>query len=86
MTIKRGRQPGTGPVLIDAEAARDNRLTLRARGLLLLVFGFPEDSELDPAVLAQSLPADESAEDVRLALAELERYGYLHTDDDASGN
>lgn len=77
MIVRRGERSGTGAFPFAREAARDNRLSLQARGLLAFILSFPDGAEVDPTEMARDLPFPNTAKDVRLALADLERYGYL---------
>lgn len=76
MAIVRDDRPSSSHfTLVANEAARDSRLTLRARGVLLLVLSFKEGWQTSAeAIAARSI---EGRDAVRTALAELEQLGYL---------
>lgn len=75
MTIYRGAGSGDAVVVILRAAAQDNRISLRALGVLTNVMSRPDDWRTTGAHLAEQRPEGRDA--VLKALAELERYGYL---------
>ena len=75
MTIVRGSGPGDAVVVILRCAAQDDRLSYRARGILLAVMSRPEDWRTGYRRLAEGTPEGERT--VLKALRELETYGYL---------
>lgn len=75
MTIRRGASPGDAVVTILRAAAQDDRLSFRARGVLVAVMSRPKDWRTDYRQLSKEGREGERA--VLGALAELERLGYL---------
>lgn len=81
-----GGQIKRGPIAADVigrhfttvcnAAARDRRLSRRARGLLVEVLSHQEGFTISEAALVAAGPEGRDA--IRTALRELERYGYLH--------
>lgn len=74
--IRRAKRPGGGYTVIQNATARDNRLTYRARGLLLAMLSHPDDWSFNRDRLAALSPG-EGQHAVRDALTELEQFGYL---------
>lgn len=75
MTIIRGAGAGDAVVAILRSAAQDERLSFRARGVLVAVMSRPADWRTSYRRLATEGREGERA--VLAALAELEEYGYL---------
>lgn len=73
--IKRAKRPGGGYTVVQNVVARDERLSDRARGLLLRMLSYPDDWNFDSKRLAEG--AREGRDAIRSALTELESAGYL---------
>ncbi|WKW87091.1 helix-turn-helix DNA binding domain protein [Microbacterium phage Nicole72] len=80
-TIRRGPRPADNYTIISNTAARDSRLTLRARGLLTLLSSHAVGFTTSLAALARQNP--EGIDAIRKAVHELERYGYLVREEQA---
>lgn len=74
-TIRRGRRPADNYTIISNDAARDSRLTLKARGLYALLSSHAVGYTTSLRALARQNP--EGIDAIRTAVHELERYGYL---------
>jgi hypothetical protein len=74
-TIRRGRRPADNFTIISNDAARDSRLSLRARGLLVLLSSHAVGYTTSLRALARQNP--EGIDAIRVAVNELERFGYL---------
>ncbi len=61
--------------MIDRRTAEDERLSFRARGVLLWLLAKPDDWHTDSILIAEA--GQEGRDAVRTALNELQRYGYL---------
>ncbi|MEU9831907.1 hypothetical protein AB0D67_10255 [Streptosporangium sp. NPDC048047] len=73
--IRRGRMRGDRFTQISNDLARDHRLTRRARGLFVELASHREGWQTSLAQLAEAGP--EGTHALRVAIAELEQYGYL---------
>jgi hypothetical protein len=62
-------------VVIDKRAAEDDRLSLRAKGLLLYLLTLPDDWVISPSHVANTC-ANTSVAVIRNVLKELKRFGY----------
>lgn len=78
-TIRRGPRPAEHYTIISNAAARDSRLSLKARGLLLLLSSHAVGFTTSLSALARQNP--EGIDAIRGAVHELERYGYLVRDE-----
>lgn len=76
MTIIRGPQPQENFQILPNATARDQRLSFRARGLLVLMLSYPPDWQFNRDWLARQTDG-EGVSAVRTALQELETCGYL---------
>lgn len=74
--IKRAKRPDTGYLWVLNSVARDQRVSRRARGLLIEMLSYPDDWDFDRDWLAAQSD-HEGQHAVRNALAELEKFGYL---------
>lgn len=79
-------KPRTGFTVLPNRTLRDNRLSLKTRAILAIMFSLPEDWDYTAAGLSAICGAGRDA--VRSALRELEEYGYLTRvqQHDASGH
>lgn len=68
-------KPRTGFTVLPNRTLRDNRLSLKTRAILAIMFSLPEDWDYTAAGLSAICGAGRDA--VRSALRELEEYGYL---------
>ena len=68
-------RPRTGFTVLPNRTLRDNRLSLKTRAILAIMFSLPEDWDYTAAGLSAICGAGRDA--VRSALRELEEYGYL---------
>lgn len=68
-------KPRTGFTVLPNRTLRDNRLSLKTRAILAIMFSLPEDWDYTAAGLAAICGAGRDA--VRSALRELEKFGYL---------
>lgn len=68
-------KPRTGFTVLPNCTLRDNRLSLKTRAILAIMFSLPEDWDYTAAGLSAICGAGRDA--VRSALRELEEYGYL---------
>lgn len=64
--------------------AQNDRLSLRARGLLGLLFSYPPGHSFTLTVLARENPEGRTA--IRTALAQLESHGYLSSSQTPTGS
>ncbi len=68
-------------VLLPRAALQDNRLSMLARGILMILLSQPPGSRWTPATLPGWVPtADETIEDIQEAWAELVAVGYVTPD------
>ena len=70
--------------VISNKAVYDNRLSLKARGLLMLILGLPRDRELSISGLASLKIAGLTT--LKSAFAELKKHGYLEYSRKGSNN
>lgn len=68
-------KPRTGFTVLPNRTLRDNRLSLKTRAILAIMFSLPEDWDYTAAGLSAICGAGRDA--VRSALRELEKFGYL---------
>lgn len=68
-------RPRTGFTVLPNRTLRDNRLSLKTRAILAIMFSLPEDWDYTAAGLSAICGAGRDA--VRSALRELEKFGYL---------
>lgn len=73
--IRRAERPTTGYTLIRNSVLRDERLSYRARGVLVAVLSRPDHWQTSAEAL--SAEAKEGRDAIRVALAELEDAGYV---------
>lgn len=73
--IVRGKRLERGFTIIDNSVIRDDRLSLKARALLMLILSFPDDWRTDHRSLARMCKEGETA--IRTGLRELRAAGYL---------
>lgn len=73
--IVRGKRLERGFTIVDNDVIRDNRLSLKARALLMLILSFPDDWRTDNRSLARMCKEGETA--IRSALRELRETGYM---------
>jgi hypothetical protein len=76
MTIVRGPEPRENFQILPNATARDQRLSFRARGLLVLMLSYPPNWQFNRDWLARQTDG-EGVSAVRTALQELETCGYL---------
>ena len=74
--IRRAKRPDTGYLWVLNSVARDQRVSRRARGLLIEMLSYPDDWDFDRDWLAAQ-SAHEGQHAIRNALIELEQFGYL---------
>lgn len=75
MTIYRAPRPDSGFLIVRNEVARDNRLSLKARGLLLLILSRPDNWRTTADQLATENKEGRTA--ILSAFKELREVGYL---------
>lgn len=75
MSIVRAKRPDSGFTIVDNDVIRDERISWRARGILIGILSRPDNWRTDSTQLASE--GREGREAVRAALRELEACGYL---------
>jgi hypothetical protein len=73
--IIRAARPDSGFLIVRNEVIRDDRLSLKARGLLLLILSYPDNWKTDSDTLAAACKEGRTA--ILSALKELREVGYM---------
>lgn len=75
MRIVRGKRPDRDFLMLRNELLRDERISERARGLLVRILSYPDDWDTDSATLAEQ--CREGRDAIRKAMRDLEAAGYM---------